>query len=259
MPVELRVRLYEEVQALRKAGLSHTGIIDQLEAICGVRLSTSRISYWLRGMHTPLRKIHQFVPLPTRELAYVIGVVLGDGWLNLDGYNHRVGLSVKDLEFAEEFDCCVSKVLGCKQHIISRRKDSRWMVRVGSVLLYNFLNRPLDKLKNYVGHCRNCAGAFLKGFFDSEGSIHERNLFVYNTDVQLLKYVQHLLTEFFRIETTGPRVNTRADRELIKGMHYHKLDCYYVRVRARSLETFYSHIGFTIKRKMDGLEKAAHG
>lgn len=130
---------------------------------------------------------------------------------------------------------------------------------MGSVLLYNFLNRPLGKLKNCIDHCENCASAFLRGFFDSEGSIHERNLFVYNTDVELLKYVQHLLTKFFGIETTGPRVNTRADREIIKGMHYHKQDCYYLRVRAHSLEAFRIHIGFTIKRKIEGLEKAAHG
>jgi hypothetical protein len=82
--------------------------------MCGVRLSKSHISYWTRGVRSPynykIRYISSVELLrPSEELAYVIGVKLGDGYTNHNKV--RIGLRVKDREFAIEFGRCLSKVL----------------------------------------------------------------------------------------------------------------------------------------------------
>ena len=83
LPRELRIKLYGDVVALRRGGLTYKGIIGEVWRRYGVVLSKSHISYWIRGVHNPYngRRIPSLKLLkPSEELAYVIGVVLGDGY-----------------------------------------------------------------------------------------------------------------------------------------------------------------------------------
>ena len=82
LPRELRIKLYGVV-ALRRGGLTYRGIIGEVWRRYGVRLSKSSISEWLRGIHNPYngRRIPSLELLkPSEELAYVIGVKVGDGY-----------------------------------------------------------------------------------------------------------------------------------------------------------------------------------
>ena len=100
-PRELRVKLYEEVRRLRSEGLSHGRIVEEIWRRFRVRLFTSSISEWLRWIHSPYngRQIPSLELLePSEELAYVIGVVMGDGYacrirkkqVRLENYINRV-------------------------------------------------------------------------------------------------------------------------------------------------------------------------
>ncbi len=46
---------------------------------------------WKYGKVPPLATWH---PEPSKELAYIIGVLNGDGYLYTNGYNHKIRLSV---------------------------------------------------------------------------------------------------------------------------------------------------------------------
>ena len=86
LPQELRIKLYDDVVALRRSGLSYNKIIDEIYRRYGVRIPISSISEWLRGIRSPYngRRIPSLELLkPSVELAYVIGVVLGDGYIIL--------------------------------------------------------------------------------------------------------------------------------------------------------------------------------
>jgi hypothetical protein len=70
-----------------------------------VRISTAHISLWLRGVHSPYngRLIPSLELLkPSEELAYVIGVRVGDGYAyrrrrTIKGYNDvKIGLKARD-------------------------------------------------------------------------------------------------------------------------------------------------------------------
>jgi len=216
LPRELRIKLYDEVKKLRKDGLRYSEIIEDIQRRYGVTLSKSHISYWTRGIHDPYNG--RYIPSieflePSEELAYVLGVKVGDGYVArrrraVKSYNRvRIGLKVKDGEFAAEFGQRLAKVLGRRQIKPRYRNDvGKYVVEVYSQTLYELLKKPvdLDRLKKYIEHCERCLAAFLRGFVDSEGHVSKRGyIYILNTDYELLEYVKDLLKRL-GIESTGP-------------------------------------------------------
>jgi intein-encoded DNA endonuclease-like protein len=218
----------------------------------------------MRGLHNPYNG--RYIPSieflePSEELAYVIGVKLGDGYTRrnrraVKGYNTvRIGLEVKDREFAEEFGRCLVKVLERRPIKPRYRNDTgKYVVESRSQTLYELLKRPvdLDGLEKYIEHCEKCTAAFLRGFSDSEGCVNKNGyITISNTDYELLEYVKDLLQRL-GIETTGPRP-TRSRQGTVarfhNGSYKRRKDGYYIYIRADSNINFYKNIGFTIKRK----------
>ncbi len=270
LPRGLRIKLYNDVVALRRGGLTYRGIIEEIYRRYGVRISKLSISEWLRGVRSPYngRRISSIELLESsEELAYVIGVVLGDGYASkkkrvIKGYNHVwIGLEAKDKEFVEEFARCLAKVLGRREiRPRYRRSSGSYVVEVESKTLYELLRKPVDleRLKKYIEHCERCVAAFLRGFADSEGCVDKNGyITIYNTDLRLLTYVKELLRRL-GIESTGPRIHVRRgtifyDPRMGKKYSCNK-DVYVIYIRASSNTNFYRYVGFTIRRKQIRLE-----
>jgi len=265
-PLELRIKLFDEVRRLRGLGLSYREIINEIERIHGVMLYPSHISGWLRGIHDPYKQRRHIPTLdhlrPSEELAYIIGAVLGDGCVCLSQkYHYLVALKVKDLEFAEEFARCIAKVLGRNPPKPIPLKDGKFVVVVVSKTLYELLKKPIniDRIRRYIEHCIDCICTFLRGFFDSEGSIDkDGEIQVYNTDKSLLEYIKELLHRL-GIKTTGPKRSTKAGTPIKNPKtgktYFARKDVYYLYICAESRLRFYQLIGFTIKRKQQRLEE----
>ena len=253
--------MFEEVLRLRQESYLYQEIIDQIQNDFGVKLPKETISGWVRGIRSPLNSGHRFNPEPTPELAYIIGVETGDAFLNEKrrAYQYRIRLRAVDVEFVEAFNQAVAKVLRCRPHRLWKGKASRETeVEFGSYLLHKFLSQPLIKLKVFIEHCRDCVAAFIRGFFDSEGSVDlNGHLTASNTNIQMLRYVQSLLTSYFRIEATGPHKGSKKGSILRKrGRSYiRKADCDFIYVRTSSLPVFFREIGLTIERKSIRLKK----
>ena len=215
-------------------------------------MDQSQISGWVRGEHCPQGRVRQSRADPSPELAYMIGVRLGDATIAVSKYNFRVKLRVTDYDFALEFSRCPCKVLHRPLYEPRwSKRFSHWYVAASSILLYQYLSGPLDAFKEVIEHDDACASAFLRGFFDSEGSYSSGGLTVSNTNLEVLNYVRKLLLERFSIETTGPYLGSKGGRKVtIKGKVCNaNKDAYYVRVGARSIETFNAKVGFSIGRK----------
>jgi intein-encoded DNA endonuclease-like protein len=266
----LRIRLFDEVNRLRRDGLTYKEIIDEVWRRYGVKISKSSVSEWLNGIHNPYNGRHipsiEFLE-PSMELAYVIGAKLGDGYATrrrriIKGYNDvTIGLKVKDRDFAEEFGRCLEKVLGRRPIKLRYRNDvGKYVVEIWSQTLYELLKKPvdLDKLKKYIEHCEKCMAAFIRGFADSEGYVNKRGvIYISNTDYELLEYVKDLLKRL-GIESTGPwpkrlQGKTFYDPKRMKRYTYKK-ECFHIYIGAGSNINFYKNIGFTIRRKQRRLE-----
>jgi intein-encoded DNA endonuclease-like protein len=265
-PRELRIKMYNDVHKLRKRGLSYTKIREEIYRKYGVWINTSTISKWLRRVCTPYngRRIPSLELLkPSEDLGYVIGVRLGDGYAREEGYDCIIGLQAKDKEFVEEFGRRLGNVLG-REPIRPKFREGvgKYVAEADSKTLYELLKKPVDlkRIRKYIEHCPKCAAAFLRGLFDSEGSIGKNGYIrLYNTNYEVLVYVQRLLWKYFGIEATGPWPHKQKGTPMHDprtGKQYKtKKDCYYIYILADSLLNFYLYIGFTIPRKQKRLEE----
>jgi len=246
LPLEIRAKMYEDVLKLGRQGLTYKEIQEKLFEKYGKQLCMKNIYDWINGKHNPLGKVNKFDEKPSPELEYVIGAIFSDGNKYFSSEGYRLRLEVKDKEYAEEFGRCLAKVIGRRKPYKPYwdENQKRWIVAGCSILLFKFLEKPLEELKIYIEHCKDCVSAFLRALFDGDGHIYKRKLMFYNTNKELLVYVQYLLKKYFDVEATGPH--------LVNG----KKDYYYIYIRAKSLLNFYKYIGFTIKRKQKTLIKA---
>ncbi len=260
-PLDVRIALHEKAVALRQKGCTYRQIADTIERDSGIRLCKKTISNWTRGKTNPIRAGRSFVAKPTPELAYVIGVETGDGFLNVKAqtYQYRIRLRAVNREFVEAFNQAVAKVLGCPPHKLWKGEKARETeVEFGSYLLHKFLSQKLDDLKPFIEYDRSCAASFIRGFFDSEGSVNTREqLTASNTDLNLLHYVQELLRGRFGIETTGPHLRSRKGSILTNRgkSYYRKANCYDIYVLSLGREVFFREIGLTIRRKSNRVSR----
>jgi len=259
-PTVERERLYNLVLELRKEGLSYNAIIERVKAERGVTLRKSHVSEWTNGKHRPFGYVRAFDAKPCPELAYVIGVKMGDASLSMSrNYQYILKLRVIDREFAEEFSRCLSVILRRSPPRVKwHEKTKAWHTELSSLLLYNFLRQPLRDLKRVVEDSVDCSAAFLRGFFDSEGWVYSMELGVVNTNMETLRYVSKLLESRFGIRVLGPRLKRKGGRMvMIKGKLYHaNKDCYSLLVERSSLSAYRSAVGFTIRRKQQRLASA---
>jgi intein-encoded DNA endonuclease-like protein len=270
LPLEVRIAMHDDVLRLHREGLSYSQLMEKIYEKYGRQLPLSTISYWVNKIHNPLGRVNKFDGKPSPELAYIIGVIHSDGYkyIGKKKSQYFLRLAVNDREFAEKFAECLTKILGRKKPYkpFFYRKTKRWIVAGGNVLLFKFLDRPLEELKPTIEYNKDCVSAFLRALFDAEGSIYvkirggrrERKLRLYNTNKELLVYIQYLLKRFFDIDST---LHLSGRRGSIKHFPNGKIakttkNYYLLYIHARSLLNFYKHIGFTIKRKQQTLIKA---
>jgi intein-encoded DNA endonuclease-like protein len=260
-PTLEREKLYHVVLDLRKEGLSYNQIIRKIEAEHGEKLRKSHLSDWINGKHEPFGSVRTFTADPRPELAYVIGVKMGDASMSVNrAYSYMIKLRVIDREFAEEFAKCLSVVLGRDPPRVKwHEKTHAWHTQLSSMLLQKFLREALPPLKKVIEHCNDCVSAFLRGFFDSEGSVYRTQLRVANTNRTMLLYVRHLLESRFGIEVGGPYLSSTGGRlVIIKGKQYRaNKDCFVLAVATSSIPAYQSSVGFTIIRKAKRLALAA--
>ncbi|MEM2232802.1 MAG: LAGLIDADG family homing endonuclease [Nitrososphaerota archaeon] len=273
LPRELRIKIYEDVLVLRRRhGLSYNKIIKEIKRRYGVTISKSTLSGWGNGKHSPYNGIRILTLEPSEDLAFVAGVIAGDGYVwkkskpppTYDEF--FIGLEVKDKEFAQFFAKSIAKVLGRDPPAPRQNKYGRWVVEVKCKTLYELLTCNgkkliIERIRPYIEHCEKCIAAFLRGFFDSEGWVPEDGVIeVVNTDYKLLEYVIYLLNRI-GIETTSekPRLRQRAGipiRNPKTGkVHRARKDVYYIRLRTNSSLVFHEKVGFTIERKRKRLEE----
>ncbi len=261
MPLATRLKLFEEVIKLRRDSRSYREIRAEVTERYHISLVKSTLSNWVNGSASPTRIGHAFVPRSTPELAYVIGVKMGDASLNLKQktYQYRTRLQAVDREFVEAFNQSVAKSLGIPAHRLWKGKTSAEIhVEFGSYRLYQFLWSPFQTFVPFIEHNKRCVSAFARGFFDSEGCVAtDGTLTASNSNLELLRYVRYLLSRYFGIETTGPYLGTRKGSIITRrGKSYQRrVDCHSIHVRRRSLGRFREGIGLTIVRKRRRLDR----
>lgn len=115
----------------------------------------------------------------TTELAEFFGIILGDG--NISHFQTRITLGTKELEYVEYVAALMDRVFQTPATICIRSSGYR-DVYIGSVLLTKWLreeglmpNKVASQVSApaWIFERPEFMSAFLKGFFDTDGSIYK--------------------------------------------------------------------------------------
>lgn len=164
------------------------------------------------------------ITFPTSEkFCYLLGVLKGDGyvWKKHRG-TYWIGLSTIDKEFAEYFKFLLERIFGlfCRMRVkkLSKR-NSNWhdqfIVETCSAdFVEKYLALTIRDIEEIVTSSYELKSAFIRGFFDSEGSISTKgnghDLRMANTDRELAESVCNILrslgynVHFYHYESKNP-------------------------------------------------------
>ena len=257
---------YEEVMKLSKHGLRPSKIFSLLSER-GFDVSYGAIYDWIHTSKKPfqdkiLSKISQQSNFLTEEKSYIFGVLCGDGYIRVhkSGSGFLVGLDVSDEDFADEFRRCLKEVYGLlpskkKRELkftnFSSNPKPRYVINLTSKLVVkdllqyskSFKTKEWEVPEKILGSNSKVKSAFLRGFFDSEGSVSLKKpygiyLSVCSGNESSLLKIKELLKNDFDIDLSV--IHSKSVVRL-KSSGY------------KNVKNFYENINFTIKRKRDKL------
>jgi hypothetical protein len=136
----------------------------------------------------------------TPDLAYILGVLKGDGCV----YEHRRGADIKlvtkDYVFAKSFAEALTRIglspriyLESNKHSLGRGVYFR--VEASSKAFYIwYKSLSLKDIEDMLTN-QELVASFIRGFYESEGSYNksEHYIHIYNTDMELIEMCQRLL------------------------------------------------------------------
>lgn len=194
----------------------------------------------------------------SKELAYILGVIYGDGHVR-DGKNYKRGsgqilLKVRDKDFALEFQKILKKWSNFDVKFFLDKRNFYNSVLYSTDAALFLMNFDLDRISKASNVIQ---GFFLKGLFDSEGSIAGSNLdqpqiatrYVgfYNNNKKIVDLVSRLLKCINIKHSVRSRVHSGFGSKKIQYELYIS--------GSQNMYSFYKNIGFSIKRKQEKLKK----
>jgi len=230
-------------------------------------ISPSTVSSWLYKGKNPTRAFNRTNLNPSYSLSYVIGVYCGDGSVS-DSYasNTRCGrirLTATDKDFVEEFRKHLVRVIRprydgaypiWKEEPRAKIRQTTYGVTGYSTVLGTFLKENIEKQKECV---LNYPSGFLKGLFDSEGSLGRGEIYCEMTERDVLKWTQKILDKLGI--KSSIRNHRREGREvsLPNGQKSTTTKTTYrLEIFSKSnLIKFKNKVGFSIKRKQSTLNQ----
>lgn len=190
-----------------------------------------------------------------KNLAYILGVIEGDGCIDRD---YEIILNVNDKDFALTFKKVLENWTGFKVNIHSYNKQSTsYKVTLNSKIVVTYLKRytTINKIEKVVKKVKG-GSEFLQGMYDSEGCVGIKTIQISNNNKQLLLFCKKLLKNL-DIESRKLRIGNK------KGTPYTfpsgktgftNFNNYQFGITRRyNLINFKNLISFNIKRKQDKL------
>jgi intein-encoded DNA endonuclease-like protein len=195
----------------------------------------------------------------TKEKAYMLGVMCGDGYIHKAKHSYQIGLQATDKDFVIKFSKCIERIYQIKPSFsirLSRHRNwnDQWQTRLVSKSVYNdIINYGAWKAdtwsvpSNLLSSPRSLKTEFLQGFFDSEGhvDVKYKRVSAISINIDGLNGIKNLL-DSLQIRSTIRSV------KIIRGK---RRKSYNINIEDRkSIELFHKFIGFGIKRKSNQLD-----
>lgn len=195
----------------------------------------------------------QFIPIqpnlkPSLSLAYILGVILGDGCVtkyydkSSYGYGYEVRLEVIDEDFADMFTEHLKNIgLNPYRYIRYRRDKSDYCVKARSVVFYKwFHSLNLQDIYNLLISEKQ-KSMFVRGFFDSDGHATfatSKQIGISNSNMNKLRFLQKLCRE---LGITSTIVKQKQKKKMLN-------------IKTKYFKIFSEIIGSSINRKIHKLK-----
>ena len=135
---------------------------------------------------------------PSEPLAYLLGIILGDGSVSKTGTTYTIKLNTIDKPFARSFKE-VLKSIGLRAHMYPLNRYGLYTVQSSSVIFGDWFHsltpdNILELILSRKVYCR----AFIRGFYESEGNTKKcpnghRGTSMCNTELWKLELVSSAL------------------------------------------------------------------
>lgn len=242
----------------KKIGISHTRVLNVLKTENINRRSVTKV--------IPNQSYKQLIP----DRAYILGVMCGDGCVfsgiaqkkNWQYKLYVVHLSVKDKDFIDEFIRCVKNVYGVTPSLYYRERNkinknwsNIWIAKITRKEIYNDLSSYKFGCKNWSvpqevinSYDNNIIGSFLRGFYDSEGSVLKgpRSFGINVTSINSSGLLQiKMLLEKMKIKCSNLMIDKRPANPVFS----------FAISKKESLKMFLNGVGFAIQRKQNKIKE----
>lgn len=222
----------ERAIELRRMGYSYNAISKAL----GVPVGT--LENWiLYGKRAGCPRRLKVKVAPSNDLAYLIGVFLGDLNTYRHGGHYYISTRVKDKSFAEAIARSL-RGLGLRAKV--GLDQGYYSVRTYSKLLFDWLRElRLEEVKGFI---KGYEADFLRGFYDSEGNWNYRGwLRMANTRKDVIGFVKEVLREAGINFTEYVNDSRSGNRKVVYGIQI---------ARKEDRAKFFNIIGTNIPRKL---------
>ena len=272
---QLQNEIVQKVIDLSWGGLGYKRIIKKIKEEFSVNLGLGLLSYWFNNEVCLYGGQNHFDSKPTKELAYVLGVMFGDGSIFYDKkkQGYIVGLSAIDRDFVEHFSRCISKVLNKEKRysVVKFRQKAMdscmYSARARSKELYYFIKELKEDFEKVKPFAEAYPKEFIQGLADSEGcprvaanGVFQVGVCVASSmGVSLLAFVSFLLKMKFGIKSrVYHSKNKGATDSCINGrLITRQNDLFVLNIsNFNSTKLFSTKINFNIGRKKDKLNYA---
>jgi len=189
-------RLYGYLRALElhRAGLSYNEVAGAVRGEVGFRPSKSELSYWLRGVCTPLGRMSVF-DVHQPEVGLIMGLVLSDGNEHRCYHRGRIDHTRGELYNSDEALLEMFREVCDKLGLSTYRRRCEtgfkleyWRAETTSTLLYLLLKRFDEFITKAPADVQQ---EFIKGLWLGDGCLSVCEL--RNTDLRIINVVSTLL------------------------------------------------------------------
>jgi intein-encoded DNA endonuclease-like protein len=216
------------------------------------------------------KKLIKGYDLPSNELAYIIGVLNGDGSLNLRAFRpNRFALITIDYDFLLNVKKNLEKWSGLitKEYKYSNKKywsykqGFHYELNLNSVKAIKFLRKyyisinqqkAMKNIKKLLKNNRQLQIEFIKGFFDSEGSIRiNGRIAIDNSKKEIITYISYLLKKL----KINSKINYSEQNKKHKNVKYIIKDYRLWIQKKEDIKKFCNLINSSIKRKQNRISQ----
>lgn len=180
----------------------------------------------------------------TLDEAEIIGIMLGDGHITKNQRSMR--LRVRELDFCQNFQKLIEKTYKIKAPLDDKYYYNCWVHSTLLARRISNLTKNNKKIPNFIFNGNKKVKArFLRGFFDSEGSMdviyNRRQIVLTQNNKEMLLQIKSLLFDL-GIQSKYVQKRVGSDKLIISLLE--------------NLKKYYQLIGFSIGYKQENLKQA---